>query len=105
MGPYLYAGTQAGLFYSMNRGVNWVRDSMFSYSTFIIDPPYIYAATEGEGIFRSPLAPNISWEERNNGIHNTFISSVLKKDSYLLAAASSGLYRSADNGVSWNLIS
>jgi photosystem II stability/assembly factor-like uncharacterized protein len=104
LAPYLYAGTQAGLFWSTNRGFNWTRDSMFAYTKLIIDPPYLYAATEGDGIFRSALAPNISWSERNNGIHNTFISSLLKKDNSLLAAASSGLYRSTDNGVSWSRI-
>jgi photosystem II stability/assembly factor-like uncharacterized protein len=102
LAPYLYAGTQAGLFWSTNRGFNWTRDSMFAYTKLIIDPPYLYAATEGEGIFRSALAPNISWSERNNGIHNTFVSSVLKKDNFLFAAASSGLFRSTDNGVTWS---
>ncbi|HSP89239.1 MAG TPA: T9SS type A sorting domain-containing protein, partial [Ignavibacteriaceae bacterium] len=52
------------------------------------------------GIFFS-TNNGISWNVINNGLTNLYVMSLLKKDNYLFASTYEGVFRSTDNGNSW----
>lgn len=61
---------------------------------------YLFAGTDGAGIFRSGDQGN-SWQAVNEGITDFTISSLAVSGSYVFAGTDKGLFRSTNNGASW----
>lgn len=62
---------------------------------------YLYAGTEGAGVFRSSNN-GMTWTTINNGITNDSVWAIAVKDGYLFAGTLfGGIFRSADSGASW----
>ena len=61
---------------------------------------YLFAAAEDSGIFRSTDG-GISWTEQNNGLTSHMAFSVAQAPNGDLFAGSWGMFRSSDNGDTW----
>lgn len=62
---------------------------------------YIFAASWGNGVFRSSDNGS-TWEEVNTGITSYYVNAISASDQVLLVGTGSGLFRSTDDGASWN---
>ncbi len=111
----LWAGTTgAGLFHSANEGTSWNATSLTGELVWTIaynSQRHIFTGGHGPpqlglGGVRRSTDGGQTWDKLFNGFQN--ISDVLTIKSgardYLYAACRSGLYRSKDNGDSWQLM-
>jgi hypothetical protein len=77
--------------------------------SIVIDPQNtatLYAATEGYGAFKS-IDGGTSWTAINNGLNDPHVHTLLlgaNSPSTLFAGTETGIYRSADDGDSWQPI-
>jgi photosystem II stability/assembly factor-like uncharacterized protein len=111
----LYAGLEEGTVYaSADQGQTWGGTSELPFSgdpvavSALLGAPgtTVYAATMGNGVFKSTDG-GLTWEEKNTGLpENAYIA---YKSLYLdsntgniyLSLLSGGLYRTADGGETW----
>jgi photosystem II stability/assembly factor-like uncharacterized protein len=70
---------------------------------FLQKNPYIFAATESHGVFRSNNAGS-SWMSKNNGLANLTTRGLAATNSRIFAATQGGLFSSADNGDYWETV-
>ena len=113
-GTTLFAGTPAdavGIFRSTNGGTSWdpaaaglpigkVIRSLISFGT------YVFAGTEGDGIYRSSDHGD-TWAKTD--VNNTLLAQQLvftfcTKDQALFAGAQNGIYKSTDGGATFQRI-
>lgn len=105
---HIYVGSTGhlggGSFRSTNNGEIWeyigldyCTPRVFSFE----HSGYIFAGTEACGVFRS-LDPVAGWDTVNNGLTNTFVTSlVLNSSDIIFAGTESGAFRSTNDGDSW----
>src|SRR5438093_5850217 len=110
-GTKLFAGTPAdaaGVYLSTNGGTNWepaaaglpigkVIRSLISFGA------YVFAGTEGDGIYRSS-DPGDSWaktDANNNLLAQQLVLTFCTKDKALYAGAGNGIYKSTDSGATF----
>ena len=115
-GNNLFAGTNLGIYKSSNRGASWsvsnngMPSGAFA-TTFISKPGYIFAGTHSGGIFRSTDG-GVNWTAANSGIEDwpsgmgpaynyLRVNDLAVSGSVVIAATFDGMYRSSDNGSSW----
>jgi photosystem II stability/assembly factor-like uncharacterized protein len=117
----IYAATESeGIIYSKNT-TNWEKinsglplDTMSSTNPpfyYVVtrayavtgNKQYLYAGTK-KGLYRTEKQ-EIKWENINNGIEKSVVSSIYCNDSVLIIANIKGIYKSVDNGNNWNLTS
>jgi photosystem II stability/assembly factor-like uncharacterized protein len=105
LGVNFYAGTNAGVFQSVNNGDLWL-----PVSSGLDDPDIIALAVSGSallagsnaGVYRS-VDNGAFWEESNEGLKSTRIRSILVRGPYVFAATrASGVYRTSDEGQTWD---
>ncbi len=65
---------------------------------------HIMAGTAGGGAFYT-MDSGESWVQRNNGLTNLFVNSLLLANLFLFAATTDGIFRSGDRGLTWTPIS
>jgi photosystem II stability/assembly factor-like uncharacterized protein len=110
-GSNLFAGTPAdaaGIYRSTNGGTNWnpaaaglpIGKTIRSLISF---GPYVFAGTEGDGIYRSSDHGD-SWAKTD--VNNTLLARQLvlafcAKDNALYAGAGNGIYKSTDSGATF----
>ena len=103
----VFAGTEHGLFRSINNGNNWhlfgVPGSFIASISFV--KQIVFAETFWEfdqGIlFRSPNNGG-TWERTNDGIENTIVGDIIEIPSGdLLCGSLNGIFRSTNEGTSW----
>lgn len=115
-GDEIYAGTSAGVYKSPDRGITWMSSNtgfppgMWA-SALTAKPGYIFAGTHTEGIFVS-TDNGANWSPANNGLYDwsgtslphgyARVNEMAVSYSYILAAMFDGMYRSGNNGSSWN---
>ena len=105
----VFAGTQEGVFRSVDQGEHWANistglTSKIIYSLAIDSDGYLYAGTES-GVFRSEDNGD-SWVPSNVGISNSYVSSLaINASGHLFAGTFSGIFRSTNNGNEWTEIS
>jgi len=66
---------------------------------------YIFVAGENSGLYRS-INKFSSWEPANNGLPtpNVNITNIFSSNNYLFVKINGSLFRSSDNGNSWDSI-
>ena len=71
-------------------------------TTFAKSRDYIFAGTQGGGVFRS-LDNGLTWQYASDGLTGRWIESLVASDGGILIAATmhKGVFRSKDNGTNW----
>jgi photosystem II stability/assembly factor-like uncharacterized protein len=115
----LYAATDAGLFFSSNKGKEWARTTIEKSSVesssaraFAIDPwktTQMYVGLKGRGLFKSTDG-GINWNTCNTGLDPVAIEEAdvfdididqLKPDVVYASMSEIGIVKSTDAGGSW----
>lgn len=104
-GGTLFAGTNGnGVFLSTDNGTHWTpaNTGLTNQSITSIYPSgsYIYVGTYGGGIFCSSNN-GTNWVQINTGLQTLNINTFATCGNYLFAGGT-GLYRSSDDGLTWN---
>jgi hypothetical protein len=102
-GPYLFAGTGNGVYYSLDSGKSWNADGLTdtSISALTVNGINLFAGTK-YGLARST----------DNGVHWSFINREMVNDMNIIAFATNdstlfagtfgyGVFLSTDNGANW----
>jgi len=102
----MYAGTQFGVFKSIDNGISWDEANNGLLNTvvhpMISNELRIFAGTEA-GIFVSDNMGE-NWVESNNGLIISKINCLLNTDEGIYAGTDDqGVFFSSDNGNSWNI--
>jgi len=112
--PVLFAGTDHGLFRSIDSGENWTesKQGLFSQDIRALavdpkDPQQIYAGTP-KGIFKSEdQGENWNeWFDQASGLTSVFINDLLidpNQEETIYAATQGGLFVSHEGGDLWEL--
>ena len=109
---YIFAGCweNAGILRCKDNGNSWTyvypqTVSIQSTSTILFDTNGdIYFPTAGKGILKSTNNGD-SWIEMNNGLGNKYVRAVARSSTgYLFAGGDYGIYKSTDQGASWNSV-
>ncbi|MCL4538477.1 MAG: T9SS type A sorting domain-containing protein [Bacteroidetes bacterium] len=99
-----YAATWGGgVFSSTDNGSSWHQANLSctKINTFLVDSAgTLLVGTDAAGIFRSTDGGS-SWSG-NDLINSTVISMGQFPDGKLILSANNGLYRSSDDGITWN---
>jgi len=96
-----------GSYYSEDNGESWeyIGLDFCIPRTFTFEyPDYIFAGTAKCGVERT-RDPNSGWDTVNNGLTNTFVTSlIINSSNTLFVGTEEGVFRSEDNGNSWTPI-
>lgn len=109
LGTRVYAGTANGIFQSPDEGGSWTSANGnldgFIAQTFASAGDTIFIGTDRAGVLLSPDSGKgwwqIGWPETGLAQYN--VLSLCKKGRTIFAGTGVGIFRSTDNGVSWNL--
>src|SRR5690606_20349319 len=107
----LYASSGKYLYLTTNNGDTWIEIDGYNGSlgsgftnaeilTLAAKDSFLYAGTNGEGIFLS-INNDTNWVSVNNGLTNLLIWDIAISDSFLFAATWGGVFRSTNNGAEW----
>ena len=102
---YLLAGTSNGIYISSNDGNNWENKGLLNTSVTSIainSENKIFAGTRNKGIFISDTG-YAEWIQTYSDFNSQIFSSLLISPQGIIYAGSAGVYRSNDNGKTWNL--
>ena len=106
-GTNIFAGTNSGVFLSTDNGTTWALvdsgfNTYFSVSALAARGTNVVAGTSNYGIFFSTNS-GASWKEvRDSGQTLYGTVCLAMTGSYLFAGLDAGLYRSSDNGTTWD---
>ncbi len=111
----LYAGSNNGVFVSIDGGNSWSPTSFNnSVSTLTVDGDTIYAGTWGQGVFRSDdagltwkaIRDGLRFEEHDGEIYYGSVRHILITDNNIINVMyHNGTYTSMDRGETWHDIS
>jgi photosystem II stability/assembly factor-like uncharacterized protein len=97
-----------GLFTSTNHGVTWSAKNTNlgkPASPLITQGGYLYAGTWSQGIYLSTDKGN-TWTDKSNGLPSNFsVLDLIINNTDLHACGTGGIFRSGDNGTTWENIS
>ena len=110
-GSTIFAGTPAdiaGIYRSTNGGANWEPAAAGLPVASLIRGqiafgPYVFAGTEGDGIYRSSDHGN-TWTKtdvNNSLLAHQLVFAFCAKDNALYAGAGNGIYKSTDGGITF----
>src|SRR5690606_21487755 len=102
--------TNQGLFQSFDSGVTWQANNTgitgLQITSFGRNGSYIFAGTDNQGVFRSS-DDDLNWVPINVGINtlNSFhVSSIINVNEDIYLGTGNGVYKSSNNGNSWDFI-
>ena len=111
----LYAGSDNGIFVSIDGGKNWSSTSFNnSVSTLTVNGDTVYAGTWYHGVFRSddtgltwkPIRDGLRFEEHDGEIYYGGVRHILITDNNIINVMyHNGTYTSTDRGETWHDIS
>ena len=114
-GSRLYAGSDNGVFVSIDGGNSWSSTSFNdSVSTLTVDGDTIYVGTWGQGVFRSDdagltwkaIRDGLRFEEHDGEIYYGSVRHLLITDNNIINVMyHNGTYTSTDRGETWHDIS
>jgi photosystem II stability/assembly factor-like uncharacterized protein len=105
-GLILYAGTQYGVYRSLDNGRNWTSIGLADKSIYAVAAKgdKIYAGeNNSDGLLYVSMDKGITWNPvPGNGLTTTWFNSILLKDQYIFVASLwDGVFRSANSGTDW----
>jgi len=112
----LFLGASDGVYVSRDGGETWAVNPQISGAVYalVASPsyarqPFIYAGTERSGVMMS-MDQGRTWVARNNGIASlsfdaVAVSPAFSTDRTVFAGGASGVWRSTDDGLSWQATS
>ncbi|RPJ55882.1 MAG: hypothetical protein EHM12_11415 [Dehalococcoidia bacterium] len=101
------AGTVlGGVFISKSNAANWsiLNNGLPVFAkinAFAIYHDYIFAATNGGGIYVTSFSSN-SWVKSSKGLHSDTVRSLIVNADKIFAGGNKGVYLSSDSGNNWN---
>lgn len=107
-GSSLFAGTDKGIYRSIDNGNSWVKTNTGIGDTIIyslaISGSTIFAGTSSHGVYASTDNGN-SWVASNVGMSNSQVRSLLVNGTNIFAGTENdGVFLSTDNGQNWTSI-
>ncbi len=108
IGPSIYTATGSGIFRSTNNGSNWqsFNNSLTmdnAITTLASDQDYILAGTDVMAV--RTVGGSANWQRSDHGISAVTINAIYPFSGSLWAGTGgSGLFKSSDNGLSWEAI-
>ena len=105
----VYAGSANGVYQFINSSDGWssISNNLTNrnINTLAVNEDgHIYAGISGAGVWYSTNNGEL-WTEINNGLTNLNVYSlIVLSNQIILAGTEDGLFRSTDNGTSWNFI-
>ena len=113
IGSYLFVGTDAGFYLSIDSGSSWnLRDSNFTYFGYSISSIAVIGskiftssfATDASGAFYFSSDSGTSWNQPDSGLNVGSIYVIYPLDGNLFIGTDSGGFLSTDEGASWGKI-
>lgn len=106
VGNNLYAGTSEGLYRSANKGQSWDNIGDFNNRTIVnlsVNANELFVCPVSAGVW---LFVNNEWKDISSNLPlNSTIYSVIRKGATLFAGTNSnGVYRSDNNGATWDIV-
>ena len=103
VGAHLLAGTDVGVFLSLDDGSHWkqVGSGTSAFLCFTVHANRILAGT-GNGIYQS-TDNGSTWNLTGIGLENESVGEIAASGKYCVAATNDGPYVSTDDGGSWTL--
>ncbi len=101
-GNLVFAATFFGVHASTNHGQSWIGLTQFTDKVIWAvnyDGSLLYAATDGDGIFRSS-DQGLTWTEVNDGLTSLYVYAILKADGAMYAGTDEGVFVTLD-GEHW----
>ena len=102
-GGDIFAGTEGGIFRSIDNGDNWVQIGLtnkFVQAFSINSSGHIFAGTAENGVFRSTDNGD-NWTEINTGLTNTIVNSLaINSTSHIFAGTFDVVFRSLEATIS-----
>lgn len=102
--------TNQGLYESFNSGTTWQANNTgitgLQITAFGENSSHIFAGTENQGVFRSSDG-GVNWEIINTGINtlnSLHVTSIVNVNDDMYLGTGNGIYKSTNNGDSWNFI-
>ena len=103
-GSHMFAGTEIGLFRSLNRTLPWTKVTLGSIDTIVASfaggKDTLFAGTVGQGAYRSTDG-GFLWEGSNAGLTRKNIHDLYLDGEYVVAGTDSGIFVSRDCGLYW----
>ena len=107
-GSNIFAGTNGGIFLSLDKGTNWAavdsgltNDSILSLA---VNGSSVFSGTHGGGVFRSDNN-GTNWSAVNSGLTNdTVLSLAVSGGSVFSGTHGGGVFRSDNNGTNWSAV-
>lgn len=97
----------SGIFISTDKGTSWIQRNnglpTKKINTIISFANKLYASIDSIGLYYSENLGQ-DWFPRNNGISNIPITSIAVIDSIIVVGYKKQIYKSNNNGISWNLM-
>jgi len=108
-GNALHAGTAQGIFVWSSGSATWApygagQPQNTDLTVLAYRSPYLFAGSNGGGVFRSDSGGGGGWTQINSGLTNTVITSLALDASNVYLGTAAGVFRSADNGSTWNAV-
>ena len=100
-GDFAFAGTDSGVFVSIDRGFSWTPTSLLDRVNCLAQKDsLLFAGTRRGDLFLSTNY-GTSWNEADSGLYATIISDLLVIDDNMFAATDSGVFYSTNRGGFW----
>ncbi len=99
-----YIPQRGGIYKSTDLGGSWdfIGLPNKEIHSICFSNTYLFAGSMYDGVFRTSN-DGLMWAQVNNGLPSTWIRSLIYFDNKLYAATQVGLYKSTNDGVSWQL--
>jgi hypothetical protein len=102
---HIFAGTEQGIYRSTDNGNTFALVGMVGKDirTIVADANILYAGAWGHGVFKS-LDNGVTWTEKNNGLTNLSVNSMVVDSGSNLYVASfgAGVFKSNNGGDDWS---